>query len=381
MSTSPSARPSIPSTVWLARGRHTDSAAEDLVRPHLRRLKDDQVLQDCQELPDEESPGGRSVFEARWLVADTVTVRARLTLMDAPDTGPDTGREWTLVAEAERPWDQQWPSPHTMFWPEGQDAAPGRETVTGLRLADVNPLPTDEQDMRRVLRAAQRDGWNIDVVVHEAMTPDAVGRRTLTPFLPPGLRHRVVEHRASPHQLRAVNYALRDSGVEVPRGGAAVLPGTPAPPDSDGGDLTVRTVFLDGSEPTALVDAVRRFAGLPKPLPDGAQDALATLREDWRLLTLEEELARERRLVAMYAEALEAMTRSRDLYREAAERANEALAAYRESGGAADSPPPTPDGKPAASPLQQLTRTFERLKWRPAPSPSGTGEAKETPES
>ncbi|CAM5746164.1 hypothetical protein SAFG77S_11868 [Streptomyces afghaniensis] len=38
------------------------------------------------------------------------------------------------------------------------------------------------------------------------------------------------------------------------------------------------------------------------------------------LLTLEEELERQRGLVAMYAEALEAMTKSRDLYREAAER-------------------------------------------------------------
>ncbi|MFF3332454.1 hypothetical protein ACFYWX_23310 [Streptomyces sp. NPDC002888] len=380
MSTSSSARPPIPSTVWPARGRHTAAAAADLVREHLRRLKDDQVIDDCKEVPADESPEGRSVFEARWRVPEEVTVRARLTLTDVPESGPDTGREWTLVAEAERPWDQRWPSPATVFWPWEQDTGPDYESPTGLRLGDVNPLPTDETDMRRALRGAQRDGWSIDVVVHEAMTPDAVGRRPLTRFLPPGLRHRVVEHRASPHQLRAVNYALRDSGVEVPRGGAVVLPGTPAPLDSDPGDLTVRTVFLDGSEPTELVDAVIRFAALPKPLPDGAQEALAALREDWSLLTLEEELARERRLVAMYAEALEAMTRSRDLYREAAERAHEALTVFRESGEAPEPQQTGTTGKPAGSPLQQLTRTFERLKWRPAPSASGTTEAKETPE-
>lgn len=383
MSTSSSARPTIPSTVWSTRGRHTATSAADVVREHLRRLKDDQVIDDCKQVPDDESPEGRSVFEARWRVPDAVTVRARLTLTDALEPGSDAGQEWTLVAEAERPWEQRWPSPAAVFWPWEHESDPDHETLTGLRLGDANPLPADESDMRRVLRGAQRDGWTIDVVVHEAMTPDAMGRRPLTRFLPPGLRHRVVEHRASPHQLRAVNYALRDSGVEVPRGGAVVLPGTPSPPDAHAADLAVRTVFLDGSEPTGLVDRVVRFAALPRPLPDGGQEALAALRDDWSLLTLEEELARERRLVAMYAEALEAMTKSRDLYREAAERAHEALTVYRET-GSGEAPEPQqakPADKSGPSPLQQLTRTFERLKWRPAPATNGTTEAKETPES
>ncbi|MGW7791548.1 hypothetical protein [Streptomyces tricolor] len=62
----------------------------------------------------------------------------------------------------------------------------------------------------------------------------------------------------------------------------------------------------------------------------------------------------------MYAEALEAMTKARDLYKQAAEQALEALAAYR------DVPAPSlPQQRPAArtpTALQQLTRTFERLK-------------------
>jgi hypothetical protein len=65
----------------------------------------------------------------------------------------------------------------------------------------------------------------------------------------------------------------------------------------------------------------------------------------------------------MYAEALDAMTKSRDLYREAADRANEALAAYREAGLL----PPEPPAAQPASPLQQLTRTLERFKPRRAP--------------
>ncbi|EST36025.1 hypothetical protein M878_03725 [Streptomyces roseochromogenus subsp. oscitans DS 12.976] len=91
-------------------------------------------------------------------------------------------------------------------------------------------------------------------------------------------------------------------------------------------------------------------------------------------MTLQEELERERRRVAMYEEALEAMTRSRDLYKEAAEQALEALAAYR------DVPAPAPDlpqQRPASrtpGALQQLTRTFERLKLKgqrqPAPEPA-----------
>jgi hypothetical protein len=152
-----------------------------------------------------------------------------------------------------------------------------------------------------------------------------------------------------------------------------VLPGVPAPDGWDAEDFSVRAVFLDGSKPADLVDAVTRFAALPRPLPDGAEGALTALREDWHLLTLQEELDRQRGLVAMYAEALEAMTKSRDLYREAAESAHEALAAYQESAETAPARP-QPIDPPAASPLQQLTRTFERFKVkRPATATADEG--------
>jgi hypothetical protein len=141
----------------------------------------------------------------------------------------------------------------------------------------------------------------------------------------------------------------------------------------------VRTVFLDGSRPADLVDALSRFAALPPLLPDGGEAAVRALRDDWQLMTLEEELDHERRLVAMYSEALEAMTKSRDLCREAAERAHEALTAYRESGAEAPAPAPPPPAAPApaGSPFQQLTRTVGRLKdsakaLRP---PASTGRA------
>lgn len=107
-----------------------------------------------------------------------------------------------------------------------------------------------------------------------------------------------------------------------------------------------------------------RFAGLPRPLPEGAEEPLTALREQWRLTTAEEELVRQRELVTMYAEALDAMTKSRDLYREAAERANEALTAYREAGAEAA---PRPPAEQPGSPLQQLTRTLERFRPRRPP--------------
>ncbi|MGJ3558396.1 hypothetical protein ACR6C2_03165 [Streptomyces sp. INA 01156] len=164
------------------------------------------------------------MFQARVRVTGAVTVRARLSL--GPADGD--GQRWVLVAEAEQPWDPTWPS-------RGHVLAPGRpgpglehDAATGLRLGEVNPLPEDDKAVRRLLRDCARsaggNGWNIHVVVHEAMTTDARGRLPLAYWLPSGLRHRVVEHRASPHQLRVVNWALRDSGVEVPRGGAVVLP-------------------------------------------------------------------------------------------------------------------------------------------------------------
>lgn len=357
MPTSSSARSTTPPSVWLARGRHVGSAAQDVLRLSLRRLKDNGDIDDFLEVPETEG-AQEWIFEARWRVAGPVTVRARLTV----EHPSDSGQRWVLAAEAEAPWDQRWPSPAAMFWPQDPDAGWDHDAVTGLRLRDINPLPSDDKDVRRVLRDSVRDGWSVHVVVHEAMTTDARGRVPLAGMLPPGLRHRVVEHRAAPSQLRVVNWALRDAGVQVPRGGAVVLPGTPAPPDYGADDFAVRSVFLDGSEPAELIHAVTRFVALPRPLPDGAEEAVAALREDWRLLTLEEELARERRLVAMYAEALEAMTKSRDLYREAAEQAHAALAAFQESAGALAEPRPEAPAGTTASPLQQLTRTFERLK-------------------
>lgn len=361
MPTSATARPTTPPTVWPARGRHVGSAAEDTVRHTLQRLKDSRVIDDFLELPAEEQPddeaAGPRIFEARWKAAGAVTVRARLVL--AP--GSAGGQEWTLLAEAEEAWDPAWPSPATMFWPDDPDVTWDRDAATGLRLRGINTLPDDDKTLRRLLKEAGRSPWNIHVVVHEAMTPDHRGRVPLADRLPPGLRHRVVEHRAAPQQLRVVNWALEDLGVQVPRGGAVVLPGIPVPADYDAGDFSVRSVFLDGSEPTALIAAVTSFAALPRPLPDGAEAALTALREDWRLLTMAEKLDRERKLVAMYAEALEAMTQSRDLYREAAERAAEALAAYRESAASAPAGPP-PAEAPQVSPLRSLTRTLERFR-------------------
>ncbi|MFJ9147878.1 hypothetical protein ACIRP7_07340 [Streptomyces sp. NPDC102270] len=351
MSSTPTADPTAPSTVWLAHGRHLGSDAADVLRRNLERLKENATLDDFQE-PSETGDAPERIFEARWRVADEVTVRARLSL--APVSSG--GQEWVLAAEAEQPWDLRWPSPATMFWPDGDDVFWDRDAATGLRLRDLSMLPEEDKDVRRVLRQAVRGSWAVHVVVHEAMTPGASGRRPLADMLPPSLRHRVVEHRAQPHQLRVLNWAVKEFGVEVPRGGAVVLPGTPVPPGFDGQDFSVRNVFLDGSEPTELIATVTRYAAMPKPLPAGAEAAVTALREQWQLLTLEEELERERALVAMYAEALEAMTKSRDLYREAAERANEALAIYREN-----APEPRADPE-AASPLQQLSKTFGRWK-------------------
>ncbi|WP_329416091.1 hypothetical protein OG802_31770 [Streptomyces sp. NBC_00704] len=365
--------PTTASTVWQSRGRHTGPAAPDVLRKNLQARKDAGILQDFKELTDAGAPGAELAFEARWPVDEDVTVRARLTLAE----WSGRGQEWTLTAEAERPWDLRWPSPAAMFWPWEADALWGHETVTGEHYLDVNPLPADDKELRRTLRNALRDTWTVHVVVHEAMTPDERGRRSLVPLLPPGLLHRVVEHRAAPHQLRTLNWALKETGVEVPRGGALVLPGSPAPADYDAADFSVRTVFLDGTHPTELLDAIQRFAALPRPLPEGAEEALTALREQWQLLTLEEELARERGLVAMYKEALEAMTQSRDLYREAAEHAHEALAAYREAAaeaGEAGESRPAP-ARRSGSPFQQLGRTLERFRESTRslrPSPTGS---------
>jgi hypothetical protein len=243
-----------------------------------------------------------------------------------------------------------------MFWPEGSEVPWDHDIVAGLRLRDINPLPQEDKALRRLLKEAGQHSWSINVVIHEAMTTGDSGRLPLARLLPPGLRHRVVEHRAAPEQFQAVNWALYDLGVRVPRGGAVILPGSPARLGYDEQDHTVRSVFLDGSEPTELLEKVIRYAALPWPLPEAAEDALTGLRQDWKLLTLEE----ARALVAVYAEALDAMTKSRDQYREATELAHAALAEVRELRATASGAHDTPAGQDG-NPLHQLTRTFQRV--------------------
>ncbi|MGW7357950.1 hypothetical protein ACWGI0_15300 [Streptomyces sp. NPDC054802] len=393
-----------PDTTWLGHGRHLGPAPEQDVRRNLIALKAAGVIDDFLDL-DPSGPAGpsdstgpstppapgvgglspvlpaqgsappapdssaRRLFEARWRVAGDVVVRAQLRCYDTQGQGRQGDGEavaWTLAAEAERRWDQQWPSPATMFWPDNNRVAWDHDPAGGLRLRTTNRLPADDKEMRRLLRDCARGSWNIHVVVHEAMTPDARGRRSVTSFLPPSLRHRVVEHRAAPEQFQIVNWAIKDLHVRVPRGGAVVLPSASARPEYDAERFTVRSVFLDGSEPTDLVEKVAAFAELPRTLTAEAEQALDSLRHRWHLLTVEEELAHARELVATYAEALEAMTRSRDLYREAAELAQAALAEVT----GPDSLPRPSSPEPAAkasgsgpgSPRGLLTKALGRFK-------------------
>jgi hypothetical protein len=369
-------RPTTPETVWLTAGSHSGPAPQEALREHLRELRNSERIQDFLETENASAPDSH-VFEARWLVDDDITVRARLVTDGREHV--DTERRWTLVAEAEQPWDLSWPSPATVFWPEKSDFSWDRDAAAGLLLQDINPLPKDDAALRRLLKDIARHSWSINVVVHEAMTPDHDGRLPLARLLPPGLRHRVVEHRATPEQFHAVNWALGDLGTSVPRGGAVILSGTPARVGYDEQAFRVRSVFLDGSEPTELLDRIVQFAALPWPLPDDAAAALTALRQDWRLLTIEEELAHARAMAASYSEALDAMTKSRDLYREATELAHTALAdmaEYRDAASAVRSAQGG-DKNPLTKTLQRVT---DSLLSRRAPRGDALQEARASEE-
>ncbi|MFE9557572.1 hypothetical protein ACFYOD_29290 [Streptomyces sp. NPDC006703] len=369
----------VPDTAWLGRGRHLGPEPEQDVRRNLIALKAAGVLDDFLDLapadaarstvlhPRDESadpgPSARRLFEARWRVADDVMVRAQLTTYD-PETRRKEGEgvTWVLAAEAERAWDMRWASPATMFWPDSDRIAWDHDTVPDLRLRTVNHLPKDDDELRHRLRDCTRQSWFIHVVVHEAMTPDALGQRPVSAFLPPSLRHRVVEHRGTPEQAQIADFAMkRELNVRMPRGGAVVLPTVPQNPDYDAERFTVRTVFLDGSEPTELLDRIKEFAALARPLPTDAERALTRLRQGWHLLTPDEELVHAQGMVTKYAEALEAMTKSRDLYREAAEAAQAALAEASGGDGVPRLPLPRP-GKTDGSPLNALTKAFGRFR-------------------
>ncbi|MFE2012587.1 hypothetical protein [Streptomyces sp. NPDC059491] len=377
----------VPDTVWIGRGRHVGPEPERDVRRNLLALKAARVIDDFVDLdpveaarstdlyPRDEAadpgPSARRLFEARWRVADDVTVRAQLTTYEPESRRAKAeGVGWVLAAEAERAWEAGWPSPATVFWPDSDQVPWDHEAVPGdVRLRAANHLPKEDDELRRLLRALSRQSWFIHVVVHEAMTPDVLGRRPVTAFLPPSLRHRVVEHRASPDQALIADFAMkRELGVGIPRGGAVILPGTPQAQEYDAERFTVRNVFLDGTEPTELLGKIVEFASLPQPLPADAEPVLARLRQGWHLLTPDEELVHAKAMVTRYAKALEAMTASCDLYREAAESALEALA--EASGG---TPPPrtasSATAKDDPSPWKALTKTFGRFRGPNSPAP------------
>ncbi|MEU9298117.1 hypothetical protein [Streptomyces sp. NPDC048266] len=376
MAKSSSSSTTVPDTVWLGRGRHLGPEAERDVRRNLLALKAAGVIDDFLDLdpveaarstdlfPRDESadagPSARRLFEARWRVADDVTVRAQLTTYEPESRRVQTeGVTWVLAAEAERAWEASWPSPATVFWPDSDQVAWDHEWVPDVRLRRTNHLPKEDGELRRLLRECTRQSWFIHVVVHEAMTPDARGRRPITAFLPPSLRHQVVEHRATPEQALIVDFAMkRELGVGLPRGGAVVLPSMPQVPGYDAERFTVRDVFLDGTEPAELLQTIMQFASLPRPLSSDAEQVLTRLRQGWHLLTPDEELVHARAMVTRYAKALEAMTESCDLYREAAESALAALAETTSGSDAARTPTPAIAAEQGASPLKTLTKTL-----------------------
>ncbi|GAA2819656.1 hypothetical protein [Streptomyces showdoensis] len=365
----------VPDTAWLGRGRHLGSEPERDVRRNLIALKAARVIDDFLDLdpveaakstdlyPREASadpgPSARRLFEARWRVADDVTVRAQLTTFDPESRRAERdGVTWVLAAEAERAWDAGWLSPATVFWPDSEQVPWDHEMVPGVRLRTANHLPRDDDELRRLLRDCPRQSWAIHVLVHEAMTPDTLGRQPITAFLPPSLRHRVVEHRATPDQALTADFAMKRAlGVGIPRGGAVVLPTVPETPGYDAQRFTVRNVFLDGTEPTELLARITEFASLPLPMPPDAEQALTRLREGWHLLTSDEELVHARAMVTRYAKSLEAMTASCDLYREAAESALAALAEATGGDGAPRTAPPAA-AKQDSSPLKSFTKTL-----------------------
>lgn len=381
MAKNSSSSTTVPDTVWLARGRHLGPEPEQDVRRNLIALRAAGVLDDFLELdpveaarstalhPRDESadpgPSARRLFEARWRVGDEVTVRAQLTTYDPEGRRKEgEGVSWVLAAEAEQAWDTYWPSPALMFWPDSDRIQWDHDVVPGVRLRVANQLPKDDDELRLRLRECTRQSWYIHVVVHEAMTPEPLGQQPVSVHLPPSLRHRVVEHRATPEQAQIADFAMkRELSVRLPRGGAVVLPMAAQGPGEEADRFTVRSVFLDGSTPTELLDRITEFAALAQSLPQEAERALTRLRQGWHLLTPDEELVHAQHMVTKYAEALEAMTNSRDRYREAAEAAHVALA---EVNGGDGVPRPAAPGaakpKGEGSPLSALTKMFGRFQ-------------------
>jgi hypothetical protein len=295
-----------PDTVWSTRGY---SRVPNFLRSIQARTEDlhqqSRILQ-LREFNPDDAGACRDWwwgFDAAWRTGDGACIRARLQIRPSKSEATDRsltrkalsqpgavriGMEWMLTAEADQPWQEQWPSPLEMFFDLSKDPfltcdwASGQMTLLDSTSFGAN-VPTQS-----VLTELTAYAPYITVLTHDWRHIDDVREEDspgLAKLLPPSLTGRVVETLLWGDQDQEANTELGDLKVQVPWGGAVIVPNRPRPEGWSVADCSIRRPPGGGVEQLRkeIAEAVVRYSRLPVHYEREVRSEIEDFHENWAL--------------------------------------------------------------------------------------------------
>jgi hypothetical protein len=295
-----------PETVWHSSGRVGRSSSLRVIRQHLQSCVDDGSVAHLRDF----KPDGEDWwfgFDAAWRTDDGDRIKARLQL--APDMtfvrrrklsradletqDVDVDLYWSLTAEADRPWNLNWPSPLGMFGDQRT-----YDWVTGkMPLRDYSGFNAEALQpafVRQSFEELSTCPWYITVITHDR-TPlhqaATCKEDSLAKMVPPSLQGRVLEFRFFGDQDQVVNTegVLPESRLRLKWGGSLILPTRPRHDEWALADCIIRRP--PGADMEQMLketaEAVTRYAELRPHYCDRARSGVENLRTSWVLPEIE----------------------------------------------------------------------------------------------
>ncbi|MFE0472558.1 hypothetical protein ACFW2V_13185 [Streptomyces sp. NPDC058947] len=277
-----------------------------------------QVAQRLDENPDvilhgiqANAHGGWWSYDAIWMVGN-VRVRGRVNIHNQHPNDPrdpakagldprayDPKSEpldgyFHVYAEADRPWQPEWPSPLHVFLDRKL-----KPSYVTMGYGTHNPLhPMSTSNMGALLNALAELPWTAVVLIHDEldmdiiMPPSGVGyEMPLISRLPSSLYGRVIDVRVMGETtFQRVNAALKKFGTSLPRGGAAILLSAGRRKGVGLSDLHFPMEdrpFVKGGDITALTASLSKL--LTSQVLRVDDEVIDELRNNWTLFTGEEQ--------------------------------------------------------------------------------------------
>ncbi|PPS89437.1 hypothetical protein [Streptomyces sp. MH60] len=300
-----------PDTVWSTRGRSRVPNFIQSIQARTEDLRQQSRILQLREFDPDGAGACRDWwwgFDAAWRTDDGACIRARLQIspdkaetvqakatkksLSQPGAAP-VGMGWLLTAEADQPWQEQWPSPLEMFFDLAKnslkdsffsmcDWASGQLTLTDSTLSSQD-VPT-----RDTLAELTSYAPYITVLTHDWQHMDDIREESVpgvVKLLPPSLTGRVVETLLWGDQDQEVNAELGDLKVQVPWGGAVIVPNRPRPEGWPLTDCVIRRPPGGGIEQLQkeVAEAVVRYSRLPVHYERDVRAEIEDFHANWAL--------------------------------------------------------------------------------------------------